>query len=154
MDKFLSLLILSRSLCLLLHVRKVSYFPIVDSNGLIKKKTCSTSWCSLRCSPGPSTTGSVFNVCCMCSAVVSWLLYPSGQSCARGCPCLLWATFGPWPEYGGFKLGVLTRWSTCEMRPVTTASGTEVLKNSWVRRHCVGRGLGWSPGGERLPCWD
>ena len=81
LDKFLCLLILSRSLCLFLYVRKTNHvsslwgqwsyedssmhFHVVSpvSQGLVL--------------PGASPMRAV------CSAVLSWLLYPSGQSSAE-----------------------------------------------------------------------
>ena len=50
-------------------------FPAPESNGFIKKRS--------YIPPGPGTPGSVSGVCCVHSAAVFWLLFPSGQSSAE-----------------------------------------------------------------------
>ena len=83
----------------------------------MKEKSYSALLCGVLCSPGPDASGSVYNVYCMHSAVLSWPLYPSVLSSAEALfPCC------------GERL------VSCEMRPVTTAAGTEAAQNSWVRR--------------------
>ena len=81
-DKFLCLLILSKFLCLLLCVRNSATSPVLEGNGLMKKRFSSALLCSFPCSPGPVTTGSVSAMCCVCSADLSHLFYNSGQSSA------------------------------------------------------------------------
>lgn len=49
----------------------------------MKKRFYSALQCCDHCPPGPDTSGSVCSVCCMHTAVVSWLLYPSDQSSAE-----------------------------------------------------------------------
>lgn len=80
-------------------------------------------------------------MCCVCSAVVYWLLYPSGRSSAETL-LACFEQFGSWPECGEFQLGVL--WSACEVRPDASPTRTEALQSSLVRRGgvgSVGRGL-------------
>ena len=71
--------------------------PVLDGNGFMKRRSSSVRHVA-SCSPGPGASRSVSDVCCLCSAVLSWLLYPSGQSSARLFD--LWAVFGLWPETG------------------------------------------------------
>jgi len=49
--------------------------PALEGNDLMKKRSCSTLPCNVPCSPGPGTSRSVSSVFCVCSIVLSWLLY-------------------------------------------------------------------------------
>ena len=49
----------------------------------MKKRSCSALQYSVSYSPGPSASWSVSSVCCVHSAIVSWLLYPLGESSAE-----------------------------------------------------------------------
>ena len=53
--------------------------PVLEGNGLVKKRSSSDLLCSVPFSPGPGFSMSVYNVCCLCFVVLSWLLYLSGQ---------------------------------------------------------------------------
>lgn len=77
---------------------------VLEGNSLMKKRSSSAvPPCGhvVSCSPGPGVSGSVSNVCCVCSAVVFWLFYPLGQSSAASL-CLFSAVFGSWSECGVF----------------------------------------------------
>lgn len=63
-------------------------------------------------------------VCCVCSPVEPWPLFPSVQLSMEA----LFACCGPW--------GV--QWSVCKMRPALHAAGSDVLQNMWFRR-CVNK---------------
>lgn len=95
------------------------------------------------CGVRPCTLDSVSGVCCMHTAVVFYMLYPSGQSPAEA----------PLPALGSVRLlpwmcWVLTRcvWSACEMRSVTNFFGTEAHQHSGqemlVRYLCLFSGEG------------
>ena len=57
--------------------------PVHEGNGLMKKRSYSALPCGVPCAPGPGTFGNIASLCGMCSAVLSWPLYPSGQSSAE-----------------------------------------------------------------------
>lgn len=120
---------------------------------LWKNKSCSALSCRVPCFPEPGTSRSVSNVCCVYSPVLSWLVYPSGQSSAG--TLFIVDSVGSWSECGAFYLDVLdVLWSASETRPVSTATGTKAPQNSQVRRHCVSRDLDQSSRGESLPSSD
>ena len=75
-DKFLCLHI-CLSLCVCFCVSgKSALSSVFEGNGLMKRSSCCALQLSVSCSPGPGTFRSVSIVCCIHSAVVSWLLYP------------------------------------------------------------------------------
>ena len=65
---------------------------------------------------------------CMCSYVLSLLLYPLGQSSIEALFAYYKECLVPGLNVARFNLGVL--WSVCEMRPVATAAVTEAPQNS------------------------
>lgn len=52
---------------------------IFEGNGFMKKSSCSALQFNIPYSPGSGASESISNVCCMRSAIVSWLLYLLGQ---------------------------------------------------------------------------
>ena len=58
--------------------------PVLEGNGFMNKRSCSALQYIIPCSPGPGgTSEGVSNECCVHSAVLSWLLYLSGQLSAE-----------------------------------------------------------------------
>ena len=104
--------------------------PVLEGNGLKKKRSCCALLGSNTSSPEAGPARSISSVCFVCSAVVSWLLYPSGQSSAE------------------------IFFTCCEMKSVTTTSGTEVLQDSWIGRCGVDKSLGWFSVGGGPSHWD
>ena len=130
------LLILSRSLCLCVWV-KSAMSPVFE--GFMRKRSSSALLCSVPFFPGPDTSAVVSNVCCVCSALLSWMVFPSRPLICRGFL----------PVVG--SIWSLAKCSGCalvcyELRLVTTIARTKALKNSWVGRCIVGRTIFWGRG--------
>lgn len=79
--KFLCLLTLS-SLCAYFSsaIGKSAMSPGFQDIGLMKKRSSSAQTCRASCSPGTGTLGVVSNLFCICSDILSWLLYLLGHS--------------------------------------------------------------------------
>lgn len=75
------LLILSRSLCLCVLV-KSAMSPVFE--GFMRKRSSSALLCSVPFFPGPDTFAVVSNVCYVCSALLSWMVFPSRPLICRG----------------------------------------------------------------------
>ena len=72
------------SLCTCFSVLRMSAVSsVLDYNGSMKKRSYSALQCNVPYSPGPVTSRSVSSVCFMHSALICWLLYPSGQLSAE-----------------------------------------------------------------------
>lgn len=54
-----------------------------EDNGFTKKSSYSAPQCGVLYYPGPGASSSVSTMCCVFSAVLSCLLYPSGQQSAK-----------------------------------------------------------------------
>ena len=54
-------------------------FPVLECDDLIMKKSYIVLPCNFPCFLGPGPYRSVSSIFYMCSVILSWLLYPSGQ---------------------------------------------------------------------------
>ena len=57
--------------------------PVLEDNGLIKKRSWSALPCNVSCFPRPGSSGNISNVGSMYSHVLSWTLCPSSQLSAE-----------------------------------------------------------------------
>ena len=84
--------------------------------------------------PGPGASGSVSGMCCMHSAVVFWLLYPSGQASAEAVlacngQCLVLGQI--MASFNEAWSGLLVKWDlmllTLELKPCRTVCSGDVV---------------------------
>lgn len=77
-DEFFHLWILSKYLSSFLYWKNLLHFLLLKIMASRRKD---------HAVPGPGASGTVSGLCCVHSPYMFWLLYPSGESCAKGLLC-------------------------------------------------------------------
>ena len=117
----------------------------------MKKRFCRALRCRDPSSPGPGTSGSVSNVCCVHTALVSWLLCPSCPSSAEAlfaCVGSVWSLAWMWWVLTWCALVCLWDETSCH------CCWNHGTPNTQVGRWGVGRDLVWAFGVGGHLCWD
>lgn len=74
---------------------KLTTSPVFENNGFMKKRSGSVLSYNVVSLPAPGTSGSVLKHVLHCSAILFWLLYPSGHSSAEALSACFWQCLVP-----------------------------------------------------------